>query len=245
MQGSGPGGGPHAARGVDLNADLGEEVTDDAALLLVVTSANVACGYHAGNPAVMREVCEQAAARGVRVGAQVSYDDRAGFGRRRLDVPAALLTEQVADQVGLLAAAAHRAGTTVTYLKPHGALYNRVVDDEEQAAAVLAGSGDLPVLGLPGSTVLALGRASGRRVLTEGFPDRGYVEGPDGLCRLLPRDRPGAVVTDPAEIARRAVLLAAEVDSVCVHGDGPTAVAAARAVRRALVAAGLSVRAAV
>ena len=244
MQDSGPDAGPRDGVSVDLNADLGEEVTDDAALLEVVTSANVACGYHAGSPAVMAAVCEQAAARGVRVGAQVSYDDRVGFGRRRLDVPAPVLTAQVADQVGVLRAVAAGAGTSVSYLKPHGALYNRVVDDEEQAAAVLAGSGDLPVLGLPGSRVLALARAAGRRVLTEGFCDRGYVEGPDGTRRLLPRDRPGAVVTDPAEIARRAVLLASEVDSVCVHGYGPTAVAAARAVRRALVAAGLSVRAA-
>ena len=228
---------------VDLNADLGEEVTDDAALLQVVTSANVACGSHAGTPAVMRAVCEQAAERGVRVGAQVSYRDREGFGRRRLDVAPDLLAEQVAEQVALLADAARRAGTAVVYLKPHGALYNRVVDDEEQAAAVLAGSGRLPVLGLPGSRVLDLARAAGRRVFHEAFPDRGYVEGADGVRRLQPRDQPGAVLTEPATIARRAVLLAPGVDSVCVHGDGPTAVAAARAVRSALHEAGLSVRA--
>jgi 5-oxoprolinase (ATP-hydrolysing) subunit A len=234
---------PGSTRSVDLNADLGEEVTDDAALLAVVTSANVACGYHAGNPAVMRAVCEQAAALGVRVGAQVSYLDREGFGRRRLDVAADLLAAQVADQVGRLEEAARSAGTTVGYLKPHGALYNRVVDDEEQAAAVLAGSGDLPVLGLPGSRVLALAGRSGRPVFTEAFPDRGYVDGPDGTRRLQPRGEPGAVLSDPAAIARRAVLLAPGVDSVCVHGDGPTAVAAAHAVRRALTTAGLSVRA--
>jgi UPF0271 protein len=232
-----------AGSSVDLNADLGEEVTDDAALLSVVTSANVACGYHAGNPEVMHAVCDQAAARGVRIGAQVSYRDREGFGRRRREVPADLLTAQVADQVGLLAVAAERAGTTVGYLKPHGALYNRVVDDEEQAAAVLAGSGDLPVLGLPGSRLLALAGSSGRRCFTEAFPDRAYVEGPDGARRLQPRGEPGAVLTEPAEIARRAVLLAPQVDSVCVHGDGSTAVAAAYAVRRALTDAGLSVRA--
>lgn len=228
---------------VDLNADLGEEVTDDAALLQVVTSANVACGYHAGSASVMRAVCEQAAARGVRIGAQVSYLDRQGFGRRRLDVAAGVLTAQVADQVAQLGVAAEQAGTTVSYLKPHGALYNRVVDDEDQAAAVLAGSGDLPVLGLPGSRLLALAGAAGRAVFTEAFPDRGYVAGPDGARRLQPRGEPGAVVDDPDEIARRAVLLAPEVDSVCVHGDGTTAVAAAHAVRRALAGAGLSVRA--
>ncbi len=228
---------------VDLNADLGEEVTDDAALLAVVTSANVACGFHAGSPAVMLAVCEQAAARGVRVGAQVSYRDREGFGRRRCDVAPDVLTAQVEEQVGVLAEAARRSGTSVAYLKPHGALYNRVADDEEQAAAVLAGSGDLPVLGLPGSRVLGLAEAAGRRVFTEAFPDRGYVEGADGTRRLRPRGLPGAVVADPAEIARRAVALAVEVDSVCVHGDGPTAVAAAHAVRRALVGAGYTVRA--
>jgi 5-oxoprolinase (ATP-hydrolysing) subunit A len=228
---------------VDLNADLGEEVTDDSALLALVTSANVACGYHAGNPAVMRAVCEQAAERGVRVGAQVSYRDREGFGRRRLDVPPDVLAAQVAEQVGLLSDAASGVGTAVVYLKPHGALYNRVVDDEAQAAAVLAGSGDLPVLGLPGSRLLALARDAGRRAFDEAFPDRGYVEGPDRVRRLQPRDVPGAVLTDPAEIGRRAVALAPGVDSVCVHGDGPTAVAAACAVRRALVGAGLAVRA--
>jgi UPF0271 protein len=227
---------------VDLNADLGEEVTDDAGLLAVVTSANVACGFHAGSPAVMRAVCEAAAARGVRVGAQVSYLDRAGFGRRRLDVAFDTLVAHVEEQVAILAEIAVAAGTRVTYVKPHGALYNRVVDDEEQAAAVLAGSGDLPVLGLPGGTLLALAADAGRAAWHEAFPDRGYVETARGP-RLAPRGEPGAVVTDPHEIARRAVGLAAAVDSVCVHGDGPHAVAAARAVRAALEAAGFELRA--
>ena len=133
------------ARYVDLNADLGEEVTDDAALLTVVTSANVACGYHAGNAAIMRAVCEEAAERGVSVGAQVSYDDRENFGRVAREVPRDVLRDQVADQVGTLAAIASAAGTSVRYVKPHGALYHRVIDDEEQAWAVLAGSGELPV----------------------------------------------------------------------------------------------------
>src|SRR3712207_3586153 len=124
-------------RSVDLNADLGEEVTDDAALLAVVTSANVACGFHAGTEQGMRAVCSAAAERGVRVGAQVSYRDREGFGRRPMDVPARLLADQVGEQVGLLAEVASAAGIAVSYLKPHGALYNRVVDDEEQAGAVL------------------------------------------------------------------------------------------------------------
>ena len=225
-------------RHVDLNADLGEEVTDDDALLAVVTSANVACGYHAGSPALMRAVCAEAARRGVSVGAQVSYADRVGFGRLAMDVPPDLLREQVADQVGLLSDAAGAVGLEVRYVKAHGALYHRVAVDAEQADALLAGSGDLPVLGLPGAVVLALAAAAGRRTWREGFPDRGYL--PDG--GLVPRDRPGAVLTDSAQIAARAVELAAGVDSVCVHGDTPGAVDHARAVRAALETAGYRLR---
>jgi len=230
-------------RSVDLNADLGEEITDDEALLEVVTSANVACGFHAGNAAVMRAVCEAAAARGVRVGAQVSYLDREGFGRRQVAVSGTTLTAQVAEQVGTLRGIAVACGTDVTYVKPHGALYNRVVDDEEHAQAVLAGSAELPVLGLPGGRLVALAAAAGRAVWLEGFPDRGYEEHPDGTRRLVPRDRPGAVIADPEEIAARAVAMAGDVHSICVHGDGPTAVAAARAVRARLEEAGFRLEA--
>jgi UPF0271 protein len=228
-------------RYVDLNADLGEEVTDDEALLAVVSSANVACGYHAGSAAIMRSVCEQAAGLGVSVGAQVSYDDRAGFGRVARDVTRDVLREQVADQVGTLTAIAEAAGTSVRYLKPHGALYHRVLDDEEQAAAVLEGSGALPVLGMPGA-LLHAAEAAGRRVLREGFPDRGY--GSDG--RLLPRGRPGALVEDVDAIIAQALALAGSadprVDSLCLHGDSPGAVAHAAAVRRALEGSGWSLR---
>ncbi|WP_340538782.1 LamB/YcsF family protein [Nocardioides sp. GXZ039] len=223
---------------IDLNADLGEEITDDAGLLAVVTSANVACGYHAGNEEVMRAVCDGAAERGVAVGAQVSYADRENFGRVALDVPADVLRAQVADQVGVLRTIARAAGVDVSYVKPHGALYHRTMDDADQAAAVLDGSGDLPVLGMPG-LLLEAAAAAGRRVVLEGFPDRGY--GPDG--RLLPRDRPGAVLDDSAEIAARAVELARGVESVCVHGDGPGAVAHAVACRRALESAGFELAA--
>lgn len=218
---------------VDLNADLGEEVTDDAALLEIVTSANVACGYHAGSAAIMRSVCEEAARLGVTVGAQVSYADRSHFGRVPRDVPHDLLREQVLDQVGLLSEIAIAAGTAVRYLKPHGALYHRVIDDEDQAAAVLAGSGSLPVLGMRGR-LLELATGAGRVTLLEGFPDRGY--GADG--RLLPRDHPRGVLDDGEEIAANAVVLAATVDSLCVHGDHPGAVDHARACREALEAAG-------
>jgi UPF0271 protein len=225
-------------RHIDLNADLGEEVTDDAALLAVVTSANVACGYHAGTPATMRFVCVEAARLGVTVGAQVSYLDRENFGRVAMDVAPDLLREQVADQVGVLSTIAESEGTTVSYVKPHGALYNRVVDDPVQAEAVLDGSAELPVLGLPGGLLLDLAAAIGRTAWREGFPDRGYT--PDG--RLVPRGHPGALVEGAEAIAARAVQLARSVDSVCVHGDSPSAVTAAKAVRRALEAAGYTLR---
>ena len=222
---------------IDLNADLGEEITDDEALLAVVSSANVACGFHAGNAAVMRAVCELAAERGVVVGAQVSYDDRDNFGRVALDVPYGTLRDQVAEQVAALTDAALSAGTAVRYVKPHGALYHRVLDDEEQARAVLDGSGDLPVLGMPGAFLTIAGER-GRPVYREGFPDRGY--GADG--RLVPRGRPGAVLEDVTAVVEQALRLAARVDSVCLHGDTPGAVGHAHAVRRSLEASGFDVR---
>ena len=228
---------PADARGsVDLNADLGEEVTDDAGLLRLVTSANVACGFHAGTPEIMREVCADAARRGVAVGAQVSYRDRENFGRVPHDVTHDVLRDQVAEQVELLSAIADSEGTRVRYVKPHGALYHRVTDDEEQAAALLAGSGDLAVLGFPGSRLLDLASAAGRASYREGFPDRGYVGG-----RLIDRGLPGALLEEADAIAAQAVRLAPDVASLCVHGDSPGAVAHARAVRRALEVAGFVV----
>jgi UPF0271 protein len=224
-------------RSIDLNADLGEEVTDDAALLAIVTSANVACGYHAGTAAIMRAVCERAADLGVSVGAQVSYDDRESFGRVARDVRREVLREQVADQVGTLSSIASSAGAAVRYVKPHGALYHRVIEDEEQASAVLDGSGALPVLGMPGA-LLSGAEAAGRVVFREGFPDRGYR--PDG--KLVPRGEAGALLEDRAEIAMHAVELAPWVQSLCLHGDSPGAVAHAHAVRRALEADGWALR---
>jgi UPF0271 protein len=229
------------ARRIDLNADLGEGVTDDAGLLAVVTSANVACGFHAGDRAVMRAVCDEAVTRGVVIGAQVSYLDREGFGRRPMDVADEVLSGWVVDQLGTLADVAAMSGGVVAYVKPHGALYHRVLDDEAQAAAVLAGSLHLPVLGLPGSALFRLARRAGRVVVPEGFPDRGYL--PNG--RLVPRGEPGSLVHDVREIAANAVALAAAgtVRTLCVHGDAPGAVRAAHAVRRALVVAGWAVSA--
>ena len=153
---------------IDLNADLGEgfgrwQLTDDEALLSVVTSANVACGFHAGDPATMRRVCALAAARGVRIGAQVSYRDLAGFGRRAMEVPPDELAAEVAYQIGALEVFARAAGAAVSYVKPHGALYNRVVGDAEQAAAVVAGVRLAGVAARTGAARLAVAGRGGAR----------------------------------------------------------------------------------
>ncbi|MEU7703158.1 5-oxoprolinase subunit PxpA [Streptomyces sp. NPDC039028] len=247
---------------IDLNADLGEgfgrwTLTDDEQLLSVVTSANVACGFHAGDAATMRRVCELAAARGVRIGAQVSYRDLAGFGRRSMDVPAAELAAEVAYQIGALQVFARAAGARVAYVKPHGALYNRVVRDEEQAAAVVEGvllaDRTLPVLGLPGSQLHEAASEAGLPVVTEAFGDRAYRA--DGT--LVPRGRAGAVVSDPDAVVERSVALArfgvvtadcggsvaVRARSLCLHGDTPGAVDLARRVRKRLTEAGVRVEA--
>ncbi|WP_225836607.1 LamB/YcsF family protein [Streptomyces sp. NK08204] len=247
---------------IDLNADLGEgfgrwRLTDDEQLLSVVTSANVACGFHAGDAVTMRRVCELAAARGVAIGAQVSYRDVAGFGRRAMDVPPAELTAEVAYQIGALEVFARAAGARVAYVKPHGALYNRVVHDGEQAAAVVDGvllaDASLPVLGLPGSQLLELAAKAGLSAVTEAFADRAYTD--EGT--LVPRGREGAVVTDPDAVVERSVSLARHGEvtthsgarvqvrarSLCLHGDTPGAVELARRVREKLAAAGVTVEA--
>lgn len=240
---------------LDLNADLGEEITDDAGLLSVVTSANVACGAHAGSASIMRAVCAGAAERGVVVGAQVSYVDREHFGRVERDVPPGLLAEQVEQQVRALVEAAAGSGVRVAYLKCHGALYHRTRRDADQARAVLAGlhaaldgvpPAAVAVLGMPG-VLRDLAAAAGHRVVAEGFPDRGY----DEHGGLLARGLPGAVLDDDAAVVAQALALAAGgaghagagVRSLCVHGDHPGALARARSVRRALEAAGHRVEA--
>ncbi len=242
---------------LDLNADLAEgfgvwSLTDDDALLGVVTSANVACGFHAGDPATMRRVCAQAAARGVRIGAQVSYRDLAGFGRRFVDADPDELAADLLYQVGALAAMARAAGTGVAYLKPHGALYNAVVHHDAQARAVVdaaLAAGGMPVLGLPGSRLLARAGEAGLDAVGEAFGDRGYT--PEGT--LVPRSEPGALLTDADAVVERALRLArdgvvvavdgTEVDvharSLCLHGDTSGAVEAARRVAAALDEAGV------
>jgi 5-oxoprolinase (ATP-hydrolysing) subunit A len=245
---------------IDLNSDLGEafgawSMGDDEAMLDVVTSANIACGFHAGDPLTMLARCTTAAAAGVAIGAHVAYRDLAGFGRRAMDIPASELYGDVLYQLAALAGIARSAGARVTYVKPHGALYNRIVDDEAQAGAVAnavrAFDPTLAVLGLAGSEIDRAANARGLRFVREAFVDRGYEE--DGT--LVPRSRPGAVLSDPDVVAERAltmvadgtvrtadgVLVPLEVDSLCVHGDSPGAVAMALAVRARLEGAGVHI----
>lgn len=247
---------------IDLNSDLGEgfgvwSLGDDEALLDVVTSANVACGFHAGDPDILRRVCRLAVERDVAIGAQVSYRDLAGFGRRSIDMEPVSLTNDVLYQLGALDGFARVAGRRVRYVKPHGALYNRVVADERQAAAVVAAvqayDATLPVLGLPGSALLRLATEAGLTAVPEAFADRGYTSG----ATLVPRSEPGALLHDPAEVSTRMRQLvttgrlrsvsgedvAVSARSVCVHGDSPGAVEMAVALRRALEEADIEIRA--
>jgi 5-oxoprolinase (ATP-hydrolysing) subunit A len=247
---------------LDLNSDLGEgyghwALGDDAALLEVVTSANVACGFHAGDPATIDRTVRTATEHGVAIGAQVSYPDLVGFGRREIDEAPDDLTADVLYQIGALEAFARAAGSRVRYVKPHGALYNRIARDPVQAAAVVEAirryDPALPLLTLPGSAAMRAAEEAGIPAVAEGFADRAYTaEG-----RLVSRREPGAVLHDPRQVATRAVVMATEgrvetvdggqvavqVRSLCVHGDTLGAVELAKAVRAALDEAGLPLEA--
>ena len=248
--------------GIDLNADVGEgfgvwSLGDDDAMLQIVSSANVACGFHAGDPAGLLRVCRSAAERGVRIGAQVSYRDLAGFGRRFIDVTPEDLVADIVYQIGALQAIAHASGSSVSYVKPHGALYNAIVTNREQGGAVAEAvhlvDATLPVLGMAGSAFFDEAARLGLRMVAEAFADRAYQ--PDG--QLVSRREPGAVLGDPAQIAQRVVTMVASgqvtaidgaqiaisVESVCVHGDSPGAVQIASAVRDQLEAAGSKIEA--
>lgn len=245
---------------IDLNSDLGEgygawKMGDDAAMLGIVSSANVACGFHAGDPLTILATLRGAAQNGVVVGAHVSYPDRVGFGRRPMDVTPEELTADVIYQIGALQGLAAAAGTRVRYVKPHGALYNTIAQDARQAGAVIRAiltvDPSLILMGLAGAPVLEQARAAGLATVAEAFADRAYR--PDG--QLLSRREPGAVLHDPNLVAARMVRLAQEgvveaVDgstlrlaagSICVHGDSPDAVAMARAIRVALTRQGVTI----
>lgn len=234
--------GRQTAMRIDMNSDMGESfgrwtLGDDEALLDVVSSANVACGFHAGDPSVMLRTLSYAASRGVMVGAHVAYRDLAGFGRRYVDESPDELKADVMYQIAALEGMARSVGAQVRYVKPHGALYNRIVRDESQAAAVVG----------------RLAAQAGLRVFHEAFADRAYNA--DGT--LVSRRLPDAVIADPAEVAARVLRMVCEhevvaidgtvvplnADSVCVHGDSPSAVAMARAVRARLESEGVAIRA--
>lgn len=245
---------------IDLNSDLGESygawsLGDDDAMLGIITSANVACGFHAGDPSTLRAVCATAADNGVTIGAQVSYPDLAGFGRRRMDIDPGELRDLVLYQLGALDAFAKAAGSRVRYVKPHGALYHAAASDAATADAIVAAAidydHDLAIVGLAGSSFVEAAAAAGLDAVDEAFADRAYQ--PSG--ELVPRGRPGALITDPAHVAARVVQMAVEhevvaidgtvisvdAQSICVHGDTPGAVDIARAVRSALDRSGVTV----
>lgn len=244
---------------IDLNADCGESYgawrLGDDALLEVVSSANVACGFHAGDPSTLRATCARAVEQGVKIGAQVGYADLRGFGRRFIEVPPADLTADVIYQIGALQAIARSVGGEVSYVKPHGALYNAIVGHAAQARAVVDGiracAPELPVLGLAGSAFLTLAAESALRPVAEAFADRAYTA--EGT--LVPRAQPGSVLHDPDEIAARVVRMVFDgsveaidgtevelrADSVCVHGDNPEAVRVARRLREVLQGAGAAI----
>ena len=246
---------------IDLNSDVGEsfgnwEMGDDAAIFRSVSSANVACGFHAGDPSTIAGTCRDAVAAGVTIGAHVGYRDLAGFGRRFLDCSPTELADDVLYQLGALQALARAAGARIRYVKPHGALYNTIVHHEAHAQAVVdavrAFGGDLPLLLLPGSVALAKAAAAGLRGVAEAFADRAY--NPDGT--LVSRREPGAVLHDTDLVVANMVRLAqtgkitaidgsiirVDAESICVHGDTPGSVAMAAAVRAGLESAGVTVR---
>lgn len=247
---------------IDLNSDLGESygqwrLGDDETMLGLVSSANIACGFHAGDPSTLLDTCRSATKRDVRIGAQVGYQDLAGFGRRFIDVTPVELTAEVIYQIGALEGLARVAGSSVAYVKPHGALYNAVVHHRDQARAVVAAvrayDDSLPVLGLPGSVLLDEAERAGLQVVAEAFADRAYT--PEGT--LVSRREPGAVLHDPDTVARRVLRMVTEgvvtahdgsevsvaAQSVCIHGDSPAATAIAVAVRALLDAENIGIEA--
>ncbi|WP_407313319.1 LamB/YcsF family protein [Pseudomonas sp. nanlin1] len=248
-------------RAIDLNSDLGESfgawsMGDDAAMLEVVTSANIACGFHAGDPAGILRTLKAAVAKNVSVGAHVAYPDKVGFGRRNMDVTSEELTADVIYQIGALQGLAKAAGTSVSYVKPHGALYNTIAHDRRQALAVIAAiravDPTLVLVALAGSELIELARSEGLPCIAEAFADRAYT--PQGT--LVSRREPGAVLHDPQLVAERMLRLVQDgtleaidgsqtriqADSICVHGDSPAAVEMARALRQVLEQANVALR---
>ena len=248
-------------KSIDLNSDLGESLGqwrmgDDATMLKLVSSANVACGFHAGDPAGILQTLRYAKAHGVAVGAHVGYPDLVGFGRRNMDVASEDLVAGVIYQIGALKGLAAAAGTVVSYVKPHGALYNTIAHHERQArdviSAIMAVDPSLSLVCLAGSALTQWAAQAGLKVVSEAFADRAYT--PQGT--LVSRREKGSVLHDAERVAQRMLQLVQEgtveaidgtvtriqADSICVHGDSPGAVEMARQVRQTLEAAGVVVR---
>ena len=240
---------------IDLNSDVGEGAGDDAAILAVVSSANVACGGHAGDAESMTRTVAMAREHGVRVGAHVSYPDRAGFGRREIEIAPVALARSLTAQLAALSAISRRQGMPIHYVKPHGALYNRIARDAPLAELVVAEikrfDPQLALLTLPGSDAMSAARAARLVVFAEGYADRAYT----GEGRLVGRGEAGAVLSDDAAVVYRAVRLAVagtvmsidgrsvRVDprSLCIHGDTPGAARLSAQIRQGLEAAGVTI----
>jgi 5-oxoprolinase (ATP-hydrolysing) subunit A len=226
---------------IDLNADLGEGGPDDESLLALVSSANIACGGHAGDEQMMRRTLALAQAAGVAIGAHPGYEDRENFGRKALDLPHEEVRDLVVRQVRALACLAEEIGVSLHHVKPHGALYHQASREPDLAAAVVRGildvSPGLILYALPQSELAEAGRAAGLCVHHEGFVDRGYRE--DGS--LIPRGEPGAVIeaVDVAVAQALALVAGKTVQTLCVHGDGGSAVPVLRALRKQLESAGV------
>ena len=229
---------------IDLNCDLGEDIGNDVAIMPYITSANIACGFHAGDEHTMRETIHLAKRFGVNVGAHPSWKDRENFGRKEINTSPDEVEKLVLEQIQILAAIAKEEGVTLTHVKPHGALYNQSAKDVELAnaiaRAVKTSSVDLILVGLAGSRSLEAGREMGVRVAAEGFPDRGYNA--DGS--LMSRHLPGALIESPEDVAKHAIELVktGRIDTLCLHGDHPNAAENAKMLREVLEKNGVEER---
>ena len=243
---------------IDLNADLGEGCGSDEALLDLVSSANIACGWHAGGPNAMRECVRWAVQKGVSIGAHPSFNDPENFGRKEMDLPAGEIYAGVLYQLGALSAIAQAEGVRVAHLKPHGALYNQAARDAAIAQAIISAVHDfdpsVAVFGLANSSFISIARDAGLVAIEEGFADRGYRD--DGS--LVPRSEPGALIDDEQEMLDHVLSMVRDkrvravtgdwvslnVRTLCLHGDGPHALAFAQKLRRTLDENGIGVSAA-
>lgn len=229
---------------IDLNCDLGEGMDNDEAIMPYITSANIACGFHAGDEKTMRETLQLAKRFGVNAGAHPSWNDRENFGRKEMNVSPQEAEKLVVEQIQILTVIAKEEGVTLSHVKPHGALYNQSAKDIELANAIARAvkriSVDLILVGLAGSKSMEAGRAMGLRVAAEGFPDRGYNADGSLMSRLLP----GALIESPEDVAKHAIQLVktGKMETFCLHGDHLHATENAKMLRAVLEKSGVEVR---